>query len=114
MALLRNATTGAIVATRVDRVTGLFQRMIGLLPRSSLECDEGVWLTPCRAIHTIGMRVSIDAIFVDRDGCVLRVEHAVAPNLLALSCRRAKGVIELGGGGPERSDVLVGDRLELL
>jgi uncharacterized protein len=114
MPLLRNATTAAIVATRVDRLTGFLQRAVGLLARSHVQCDEGVWLTSCCAIHTIGMRAKIDVIFVDRNDRVLRVESDVAPNRLALICRQAKGVIELGGGALSLIDVLPGDRLELL
>ncbi len=114
MALLRNSTTGTIVATRIDRLTGFFQRAIGLLARSSVQRDEGVWLQPCRAIHTVGMRYAIDVMFVDRDGCVLRICRNVRPNCLFLSCRQARAVVELGGGGLNQVDVMIGDRLELV
>lgn len=114
MPLLRNSTTGTIVATRIDRLSGFLQRAVGLLARSRVQRDEGVWITRCRAIHTIGMRTSIDVIFVDRDGRVLRVDRDVKPNRLSLSCRQAMGVVELGGGALSQIDVLPGDRLELV
>lgn len=114
MPLLRNSTTGTIVATRIDHLTGFLQRAVGLLARSRVQRDEGVWITPCRAIHTIGMRDKIDVIFVDRDGRVLRVDREVGPNRLSLSCRQATGVVELGGGALNQIDVLPGDRLELV
>ena len=114
MPLLRNSTTGTIVATRIDRLSGFLQRAVGLLARSRVQRDEGVWITQCRAIHTIGMRTSIDVIFVDRDGRVLRVDRDVKPNRLSLSCRQAMGVVELGGGALSQIDVLPGDRLELV
>ena len=113
MAVLRNAVTGAIVAGRVDRLSGFFARAFGLLARSSLEPDDGVWIDSCNAIHTIGMRASIDVIFVDRDGSVLRVERDVRPQRLALRCAPARAVIELGGGALVRAEVLAGDRLEI-
>jgi uncharacterized protein len=114
MPLLRNSTTNTIVATRIDRLTGFLQRAVGLLARSRVQHDEGVWITPCRAIHTIGMRDTIDVIFVDREDRVLRVDHDVAPNRLWLMCRQASGVIELGGGALSGIDVLRGDLLELV
>jgi hypothetical protein len=114
MPLLRNSTTGTIVATRIDRLSGFLQRAVGLLARSRVQRDEGVWITRCRAIHTIGMRASIDVIFVDRDGRVLRVDRDVKPNRLSLSCRQAMGVVELGAGALSQIDVLPGDRLELV
>jgi uncharacterized membrane protein (UPF0127 family) len=114
MPLLRNSTTDTIIATRIDRLTGFLQRAVGLLARSHIQRDEGIWITSCRAIHTIGMRKKIDVIFVDREGRVLRVDRDVAPNRLALSCREADGVIELGAGALSQVDVLLGDRLELV
>jgi uncharacterized membrane protein (UPF0127 family) len=114
MAFLRNSTTGAIIATRVDRLSGFFQRAIGLLARTNVQRDEGVWISSCRTIHTMGMRCAIDVAFVDGDGMVVRICHSVEPNRFALSCRQAKEVIELGGGALKEIDVVVGDRLELV
>jgi uncharacterized membrane protein (UPF0127 family) len=113
MALLRNSTTGTIVATRIERLTGFFQRFKGLLARASVQDGEGVWLPQCRAIHTVGMRFPIDVVFVDRNGLVLRICRNVPPNRFALSCRAARAVVELGGGMLDASDLIVGDRLEL-
>ena len=114
MPLLRNTTTGTIVATRIDRLSSFLQRAVGLLARTALRPDEGVWITSCRAIHTIGMRVPIDVIFVDRNSRVISVVSNVRPNRLALSCSGAHGVVELGGGALRDIDLLPGDHLELI
>ncbi len=114
MPLLRNVTTDRIVATRVDRLSTFFQRAVGLLTRSALRPDEGAWIAPCNAIHTLGMRVPIDVIFLDRRGRVVRMDPAVPPNRVALTCRQATAVIELGDGALRESDVLLGDYLELI
>jgi hypothetical protein len=112
--LLRNTTTGKIVATRIDRLSSFLHRAVGLLARTTIRPDEGVWITSCRAIHTIGMRIAIDVIFVDRDGRVIRAVHNVRPNRIALSCPGAQAVVELGGGALREVDVLPGDVLELV
>jgi uncharacterized membrane protein (UPF0127 family) len=111
--MLRNATTNSVIATRVDRLRGFFQRLLGLLGRNALRPDEGVWIAPCNAIHTLGMRMPIDVIFLDARGRILRVEHGVRPNRPALVCRRAQAVVELGSGALLDADVLLGDYLEL-
>jgi uncharacterized membrane protein (UPF0127 family) len=111
--LLRNATTNRIIATRIVRLSGFYRRAIGLLGRRSLEPDEGAWIAPCNAIHTIGMRVPIDVIFLDVRGCVVRLESCVLPNRPALMCRGAKAVIELGSGALYKSGLAVGDYLEM-
>jgi uncharacterized membrane protein (UPF0127 family) len=53
-------------------------------------------------------------IFVDGDGHVIRAVHNVRPNRIALSCKGAQGVVELGGGALREIDVLPGDVLELV
>ena len=113
MPLLRNASTNRIIATRIVRLSGFFRRALGLLGRGSLEPNEGAWIAPCNAIHTIGMRVPIDVIFLDARGCVVQLESCVLPNRPALLCRRAKAVVELGSGALHRSDLAVGDYLEM-
>ena len=59
------------------------------------------------------MRASIDVFFLDKDGRILRIANAVEPNRLALVCRDAVAVVELGVQGAAARDVLVGDRLVL-
>ncbi len=110
---LLNATNGAVLATAVDRATNAWTRGVGLLPRKNVEPHEGLWIGGCSAVHTIGMRATIDLYFLDRDDRVLKIASAVAPNRLAITCRNAVTVVELGAGGEIARDVLVGDRLAL-
>jgi uncharacterized protein len=114
MALLRNATTGAILATRVERATNFFDRTVGLLARPTVHPDEGLWFERCRAIHTIGMRICIDVIFVDRQRRIVGIHREVKPFRMALACSAAADVIELGAGAIAGCDILIGDRLELV
>jgi hypothetical protein len=111
---LRNARTGRTIATRIERLSSFSQRAVGLLARASVEPDEGVWITPCSAIHTLGMRVTIDVIFVDAEGTVLDVVGNVRPNRLLVTRRGARAVVELGSGALDVHDLLPGDRLELV
>jgi uncharacterized membrane protein (UPF0127 family) len=108
---LINATTGLLVAERVRKIDDPFARMVGLLPKASVDSDEGIWLAHCSAVHTIGMRATIDLYFLDKNNCVLKIASAVPPNRLAVTCRNAVIVVELGAGAEAGRDVLVGDRL---
>jgi uncharacterized protein len=114
MSLLRNASTGEIIATRIDRVISFVERAVGLLGRPGLRPDEGIWIDRCSAIHTVGMRTPIDVIFLDRNQNVVRVCPQVASFRWAVVCPRASTVVELGPGALRFSDILPGDRLELV
>jgi uncharacterized membrane protein (UPF0127 family) len=110
--ILRNASTGAAIAA-VARAQNYWERLAGLLRSSNVALSDGIWLEPCSAIHTIGMRARIDIIFLDRHGTVLRTHDDVPPNRLAVFCPRAHITVELGAGTLARSTVRLGDRLHL-
>ncbi len=55
-------------------------------------------LAPCRAVHTAGMRFSLDLVFFDGDGRVVRAVRGLRPWRLARGGRAAWGVLELEAG----------------
>ena len=113
MSVLRNVTTGEIVAENVTRADGIVRRLLGLLNRARIEPSEGLWIARCGAIHTIGMQQAIDVVFLDARDRVVRTLCAVPPNRLAVTCLRARTTVELGCGALAQSDVLIGDEFRL-
>lgn len=110
--LLINRRTEEPIATAVAIATTRRERRRGLLGRNSMESEEALILTPCHAIHTIGMRFAIDVVFVDRDGRILRMVPEVAPWRTAWAAG-AEAVIELATGCLRRAGALAGDALYL-
>src|SRR5438034_4707941 len=76
-------------------------RLRGLLGRRGLESGEGLLLRPAGSIHMFFMRFAIDAVFLSRDGEVLKVAPNVRPWRTA-GARGAKVVIELPAGEADR------------
>lgn len=109
--ILRNVRTGAVVAGAVNRATNALSRGVGLLGRSTLGPDEGLWIDGCNAVHSMFMRVAIDLYFLDRDGGVLKIVPGVRPWRFVVSCKGASAVLELGVAAQRA--VGVGDRLKL-
>jgi uncharacterized protein len=104
---------GEAVCERVGVADNPLTRLKGLLGRARLEPSEGLLIRPTSSIHTCFMRFPIDALFLDRDLVVLRVERHLRPWRFA-GRRGAKAVLELAAGESARRGVQVGDRLELL
>lgn len=73
------------------------QRLRGLLGREALLAARGLWISPCSAVHTFGMRGAIDLVFVAADGTVLRIVTGLRPARMRW-CRGAAGVLELAPG----------------
>ena len=57
------------------------------------------------------MRFAIDAVFLDRDGRVVRVAPDLPPWRFAVVARGARDVIELPAGAAARAGTQVGDEL---
>ena len=101
---------GRVVCERCLLATRPLQRMRGLLGRRQLPEGEGILLRPAGSVHTFFMRFPIDAVFLDREQVVLRVEPDVRP-WRAVGQRRAHAVLELPAGEAERREVEVGQKL---
>jgi uncharacterized membrane protein (UPF0127 family) len=88
-------------------------RMKGLLGRSELGADEGLWITPCNSIHMVGMRFPIDAVFIDESLQVVRVHEGVQPWRMARGGKHAASVLELPAGKAAFYHLRPGDRLTI-
>lgn len=99
--------------TRVAAVglaDGPWTRLRGLIGRPLPGPGEGLWLTRCASVHTVGMRGPIDVVFLGRDGEVLDVAERLAPFRFA-AARRARATLELAAGESRRVDITPGTRL---
>jgi uncharacterized protein len=101
---------GRIVCERVVVADRAHRRMRGLLGRKYLRQGEGMVLRPGWSIHTAFMRFPIDAVFLDADQVVIRIEHEVGP-WRTVSCRGAREVVEMAAGESHRRGLEVGDRV---
>lgn len=123
---VKNHSKGTIVAAQVHVAATSLARLVGLLNRSRLEPDEGLWIFPSKGIHTLGMRFAIDVIFLDRGRPrkqdsevrgriyrVLCVYHRLAPWRFTRLVWEAESVLELAAGAAENSHTEVQDELEI-
>lgn len=107
---LRDAQTGQVLVPRLEQATTFWQRLRGLMFRPALKPDEGLWIVPCRSIHTHWMRQSIDVVLMDRDGVVLSVHPNVRPWRMVHGTKDTHAVLETASGHLPQS-VQVGCRL---
>jgi len=75
-----------------------------------LQPGDGLWIAPCEAIHTLGMKWPIDAIFIDKSYRVRKVSPNLPPWRIAI-CWRAASVLELPTGTLLQSGTQIGDIL---
>ncbi len=86
-------------------------RKTGLLKHDRLEPGEGLWITPCEGVHTIGMKFPIDVLFLDRQRKIVKIRRAM-PRWRMATCLWAHSVLELPSGTAAATNTARGDQLE--
>ena len=104
----------SIVARRVRRADSFIRRLVGLLGRSALADDEGLWIEPCRGIHTVGMRFPIDVVFLNGGLQVVAVRERVVPWRATRFVRASCSALELPVGAVRRATVRIGDQMDFV
>ncbi len=108
---IRNQSRNTQLADRAEIADTSAKRRTGLLKHTGLEAGEGLWISPCEAVHTIGMKFAIDVLFLDRKRKVLKVKNAMPRGRLAASLF-AHSVLELPSGTAAATQTVAGDQLE--
>lgn len=98
------------VVTEVMQTTNPVERMRGLLGRPPLQDNQGLLIRPCSSVHTFGMRYPIDLIFLNKNGRITKLVHALRPRRLAWSWG-AHMVVELPGGTLSQLDLTLNSQL---
>jgi hypothetical protein len=110
---VRNETRDAVLAEAAGVAATSAARRKGLLGRERLAEGEGLWIAPCEAVHTWGMKFAIDVVYLDRRRRVLKVRPSLPPWRIS-GCLRAHSVLELPAGTAQRTGTRPGDQLEFI
>lgn len=106
---VENLTRGLTLADRVRVASTSAQRRRGLLGTADLAPGTGLWIDPCEAVHTFGMKLALDAVFLDAKLRVRKIAAQLKPNRVAI-CLTACSVLELKAGTAAKFTQL-GDQL---
>lgn len=86
-------------------------RRTGLLRHDALAPGEGLWIVPCEAVHSFGMKFAIDVLFLSKGKKVLKIRPEMGKWRMSV-CLRAHSVLELPAGAAAATGTEVGDQLE--
>ena len=108
-----NQTRQTYLSTDLALANTHWTRFRGLL---GLAADDfgngsGLWIIPCRGVHTLGMGFPIDVIYLDRALKVVDVQSAVNPWRFTPIRLRAASVLELPCHTAAATKTVVGDTI---
>lgn len=110
---VRNQTRDVVLAEAAGVPSTSAERRAGLLKHERLAEGEGLWIAPCEAVHTFGMKFAIDVLYLNRKRKVLKVRERMVPWRIS-GCLRAHSVLELPAGLAEKTGTRAGDQLEFI
>lgn len=90
-----NQTRECFLSLTVTAADTIVSRLKGFIGRRTLRSDEGLWVVPSRGVHTWGVLVPIDLIYLDAEMQVIHlVEHFPAFRVAPIRAR-AESVLEM-------------------
>ncbi len=107
-----NRTRGTLLGDEVRTARTFLSRLVGLLGTDAIAEGGGLWIVPCRSVHTLGMRYPIDVAFLDARGVVVGILERLPANRLGGGFRAARGALELRAGTIAATGTAPGDLLE--
>jgi uncharacterized membrane protein (UPF0127 family) len=110
-----NQTRHVHLATSLAVADTHWSRLRGLLGASENDFRNGggLWIRPCRGVHTLAMRFPIDVLYLDRAGTVVHAEHNLQPWRFSHVRLQAASVLELPSHTLVRTETTLGDSIEI-
>ena len=109
-----NRTRGTYLGVDIKRADSFRTRLLGLYGHRELPVGDGVWMIPCAGVQTIGMKRTIDVVFLDLAKHVVRVYEHLRAGRVIWWVRGAHSAIEVPAGVVASSETQVGDVVEFV
>src|SRR5438105_1677812 len=106
-----NKTRESFLALDVTRADTHLARLKGLLGTLRLNSDQGIWVTPSRGVHTIGLRFSIDLVYLDAKYRVIELVESFGTFRIGPLRMNCASVLELPSRAIYHSHTQVKDEL---
>jgi uncharacterized membrane protein (UPF0127 family) len=93
--------------------SGFWQRFKGLMLSPPLPTAQALLIPHCASVHTLLMRFTLDVVYLDARGTVVKLVPALHPWRLSWGGRSATQTLEMTAGGIGHCGIALGDRLAL-
>jgi len=106
-----NRNRESFLGLRVAPADTFRMRLKGLLGRTELAPDDGIWLVPARCIHTFGMRFAVDVIYLDSANRVIHLVENLGPCRISPIRGKCASILEMRTRAIYSSNTQIGDDL---
>lgn len=111
--IITNNSNGCLLADKGKLADNYFTRLKGLLNKKSMPAGSALIIKPCSMVHSIGMKMYIDVLFVSSTKEVVHIIEAMKPNRVSPFIHNAQLVIELPAGQIQKTATLIGHTVSI-
>jgi uncharacterized membrane protein (UPF0127 family) len=110
-----NRTRREYLATELFIANTHWSRLRGLMASApgSFHAGQGLWIVPCRGVHTMAMRFPIDVIYLNKQNQVVHLAEDLRPWRFAPLRIAAASVLELPIHTIDRTQTVIGDMIDI-
>jgi uncharacterized membrane protein (UPF0127 family) len=105
---------GLLLGHRIDRAETFIQRFKGLMLKKQLPAGHGLYIRPCKNVHTFFMKFEIDVLHLDEDGRIVGMEQSLKPGTIGAAIPATKSVLELPAGTLEQAGICMGQTVVMM
>ncbi len=113
--MIYNLNSRMTLAANPVTALGWRMRLCGMIGRRFVSGELDAMVFPrCNCVHSIGMTVALDLLFLDVESTVTGMKENYPPwALFPCGCRKAAVTIELPAGTLRRTHTKIGDKINL-
>ncbi len=113
MKKIKISKNNIVITDNADIADTFLTRFRGLMFRKNIADDYALCITPCNQIHMLNMKFSIDVVYLDEYGTVIKTDINVQPGTICRTVKNAKSVIELKSFSASKLGIQNGDTIKI-
>lgn len=102
-----------VICRNAKIANNFLSRLKGLLGRNEFGDIDGLMLSSCRQIHSIGMKFNFDALYLDSEYKIIAIYENIGKNKILPYNVAVSNVLELPKGMVQDKNLGIGDVLKI-
>lgn len=112
--IISNTSNGRLLAEEGSLANNFLSRLKGWLGKKTMPEGEGLIICPCTMVHSMGMKIDIDVLFLSVSNEIVYIIEEMIPNRISPNIKTAHYVIELPAGQVLRTGTAVGHTVSII
>jgi len=110
---VKNITRHTMLGHTLLTLSKNFPRTLKHINQFGIPAGYGLWISPCSAIYTVGMKEPVDIVFLGRDRRIIKILRNFPPSCFVRAESESIGALELPPNRLSETNTFLGDVIKL-